>query len=284
MVADIIFWVVITFFLLAIVGTPIVLFLQIIFAFLKYFLSDWYNRHLFFTRLDESRIVFLQKNFVYYQRLNDQDKETFGRRVQKFIDMKTFEGRQDLIVTEEMETLVAAAAIQITFGYPSVYFRRFHTIILYPEAYLSTITGNYHRGEVFSGGIIVLSWKNLTDGYLNNSDGRNLGLHEMAHALKLTDAYTGEDRDFLQQSDIINFTALAREEMNRIALGEPSFFRSYAATNDQEFFAVAVENFFEKPEEFRYAHADLYDSLVTLLRQNPLILARGLNQFKTQAA
>jgi hypothetical protein len=109
-------------------------------------------------------------------------------------------------------------------------------------------------------------------------------IDEMAHALKLTDSHTGEDRDFLDRTDLIRFTAIARDEMNLITLGEPSFFRSYAATNDEEFFAVAVENFFERPEEFRFAHADLYDSMVTLLGQNPIILARGFKQLATKAA
>ena len=92
---------------------------------------------------------------------------------------------------------MAASAIQVTFGFPSVYLNRFEKVIMYPDAYHSTITGAYHQGEVNSAGIIVLSWKNLLQGYLHPYDGRNLGLHEMAHALKISDATSQPAFDFL---------------------------------------------------------------------------------------
>jgi Mlc titration factor MtfA (ptsG expression regulator) len=272
MVGKIIFWLLFGSFVILIVGSPVLAFLQIIYAIVKYFLSDWFNMWLPFTRIDDDRADFLYKHFDYYRRLPVKHKIPFEKRVQKFINLKTFEGRQGLEVTRDMETLVAAAAIQVTFGYPSIYLRRFHTIILYPEAYLSTITGNYHRGEVISGGVIVLSWNNLADGYLNQNDGRNLGLHEMAHAVKLADAYPGEDNDFFERGLLLRFTSLGREEMKLISDGHPSFFRSYAATNDQEFFAVAVENFFERPAEFYEAHLELYNSLAMLLRQDARLM------------
>jgi hypothetical protein len=37
--------------------------------------------------------------------------------------------------------------------------------------------------------------------------------------------------------------------------------RSYGATNEAEFFAVATESFFEKPEQMRKRAPDLYDEL-----------------------
>ena len=284
MIKEIISWVFIGFVLLSFLILPVAAVFQLFAEVLRYFLSDWYNTHLFFTRVDRQRMDFLWNNFEYFKRLSLRDKEIFERRVQKFVNMKNFEGRQGLEVTKEMETLVAAAAIQLTFGYPSVYFKRFHTIILYPEPYLSTITGNYHKGEVFSGGIVVLSWRNFLEGYLDPADGRNLGLHEMAHAFKLADAFRGDDRDFLVREDLFRFIALARREMQSIDEGAASLFRSYAATNDQEFFAVAVETFFEKSAAFRNAHPELYFALVKLLRQDPLTLAPAPSYLNTQAA
>lgn len=275
---DILFWIVGVALVLAILGTPIVLFFQIIVAIVKYFLSDWYNRNLFFTSEDPVSVAFLEKNFKYYQQLSDRDQRTFARRVQKFIEMKTFESREDLYITIEMETLVAAAAIQITFGFPSIYLEHFDRIILYPDVYHSTITGSYHRGEVNSRGVIVLSWKNLLEGYANQSDGRNLGLHEMAHALKLSDSALSVGHGFFDEGHFYKFIGYGREEMHAIADGAQSFFRSYAATNDQEFFAVATENFFERPDEFRNAHPQLFSTMVALLNQDP----RKLNVKKSE--
>ena len=60
-------------FLLAILGTPLVWLYQIIRDLLQYFLSDWYNRNLFFTTVEPARKTFLEKNFNYYKGLSQRD-------------------------------------------------------------------------------------------------------------------------------------------------------------------------------------------------------------------
>jgi MtfA peptidase len=260
---------VVLFFVLGFVATPVILFYQIIRAILRFQFGEWWNTKLYFTTIDPLYRKFLEENFHYYQNLDDADKITFVRRVQKFIKLKEFEGREGLFVTEEMEVLVAASAVLITFGHPQIYFKHFDRIILYPDVYYSRITEKYHQGEVNSAGIIVLSYKNLLEGYMNATDGRNLGLHEMAHALKITDTMVSEEYDFLDRTAFHQFIWHARHEMNFIASGGESLFRKYAATNDHEFFAVAVENFFERPKEFYDFHPHLYGTLAKLMNQNP---------------
>ena len=260
--------------ILIFIGTPIVLFFQIIQGVLQYIFGDWWDRNLFLVRYDPLIHQYLHKNFRYYQYLEIQQRRLFVKRVTKFLRYKEFEGRQGLFVSPEMEVLVAASAIQLTFGLPGIYFRHFDKIILYPEHYYSTITGRYHHGEVNTQGIIVLSWKNFHDGYLNPDDGRNLGLHEMAHALKFVDASQSDENDFFDRNALFRFIHYAREEMSIIQNGYDSFFRSYAATNDHEFFAVAIENFFERPREFYEYHPQMYHVMVHLLNQNPQLRQR----------
>jgi MtfA peptidase len=263
-------WIAICLLLLAIFGTPLVWLYQIIRDVTKYFFSDWYNKKLPFVRVDPFTRSFLATNFRYYNNLSPTDRLVFERRVQKFISLKDFQGREGLNITTEMRTLVAASAIQITFGFPSVYLHRFTKVILYPDVYYSTISEAYHEGEVNSAGIIVLSWQNLLQGYLNPYDGRNLGLHEMAHALKISDATSHPGYDFFDRHAFYDFVSYAREEMQLIVNGEASFFRQYASSNDHEFFAVAIENFFERPLEFNDFHSQMYTSLARLLNQDPL--------------
>lgn len=253
---------------LAIVANGVVNLYQVIASLLKFFFQDHYNRNLIFIKRDPQVREFLEKNFKYYQRLSSEDKLMFERRVIKFIRMKRFEPRGELKeISPEMKTLIAASAIQITFGFPSLYFRQFDTILLYPDVYHSPITGNYHRGEVNTRGFIVLSWPHFLSGYHIDNDGRNLGLHEMSHALKIADSVPDEEYDFLDSVLMRSFIALARVEMQLINEGHQSFFRDYASTNDHEFFAVAVENFFERPEEFKRSHPDLFKLLAQLLNQ-----------------
>jgi MtfA peptidase len=265
------------FFALAMFIAILGLIFQTVKGALWYFFDYELDPVLFFTRLRQDYREILKRDFPYYKNLSARNKKVFERRVQKFINMKEFIPRGDLSeITSQMEVLIAASAIQITFGLPSVYLTQFKNIIVYPEVFYSTSSAAYHRGEVNTHGFIVLSWKNFVEGYANNTDGRNLALHEMAHALKTADAMGGDESGFFDPDSFHKFIHHARLTMQKIAKGEDSFFRSYAATNDQEFFAVAVENFFERPALFSQRHPALFDSLVDLLNQNPLILNKGL--------
>ena len=206
-------------------------------------------------------------NFVVYKMLGKDGRKRFEKRVCKFIRMKDFiAGSNIREITNEMRVMVSASAIQLTFGYPNVYFNHFQSIILFAEEYYSTITGLYHEGEVNSGGAIVLSWKNFKSGFSNLTDGRNLALHEMAHTLRLTNIVDNDEYDFIDRDTMQCFEESALAEMKKIENDGNSFFRSYGATNLQEFFSVAVECFFEQPEEFRSYNPELYLLLTRILK------------------
>ena len=215
----------------------------------------------------------LSEHFVYYQRLSPEQQRVFERRVTRFVRQKDFIGR-GLEVTLTMQVLVAAAAVQLTFGLPELVLRHFKRILIYPDKYYSTITHQYHKGEVNPAAqAIVLSWKNFVEGYTSPDDSLNLGLHEMAHALEIENLIENDEYDFLPPSVWEQWQQQAAAYRSHMHPGQPTFFRAYAATNDQEFFAIAVENFFERPAEFQQTVPELYDTLALLLRQDPARLS-----------
>ncbi len=251
--------------------TIVINFFSVFLDIFNFFFGDKRNTSWLLKPLKKEYHIFIANNFTFYKRLNYSQKRTFERRLQKFIDKKNFIAKGDLrAITHEMEALIGASAIQITFGLPSIYLDHFRDIYLYPDTYQSQITGRYHKGEVNTSGIIVLSWNNFLSGYLDPDDGRNLGLHEMAHALKIEDYTRNSEFNFLDQSLLLEFVKLTRLEAIAIMDGRDSFFREYAATNDHEFFAVVVENFFERPELFKRNHLRLYQLTTQLLNQDPL--------------
>ena len=114
-----------------------------------------------------------------------------------FISTKDFIPRKRSRVTWEMKVLIEASAIRITFGFPRVDLSYFKFILIYPEQFYSSINKQYHKGEVNPAAkTIVLGWKDFVEGYLEN-DGRNLGLHEMAHALRLENRVMNHEYNFL---------------------------------------------------------------------------------------
>lgn len=255
---------------LVLVGGILKIVYDVVKLFIVYYLGDFINRHFLFKNLLPRYKKFL-KSFSYYQQLNAKDKILFEKRMQKFIDKKKFVPRGELqVVTSEMKALIAASAIQLTFGYPRVYFEFFWRILVYPDNYYSNITRKYHKGEVNNKGYIVLSWSNFLAGYHDGDDGINLGLHEMAHALKLENAIKNYEYDFIDWEVFKAFDKASWEEMYRIYDGESNFFRKYAGSNREEFWAVAVENFFERPQAFKSYNPYLYQLMCKMLQQDLL--------------
>lgn len=174
-----------------------------------------------------------------------------------------------------MRVLISATAIQLTFGLPQIYLTHFDKILIYPDSYYSRITWKYHVGEVNPRmGMIILSWKSFVDGYADLTDSLNVGIHEMAHAIHFENRIRNEEFDFLDTQGLRELEKITARELPRIRNGEVHFFRSYAGTNEHEFFAVALEYFFEKPVEFKKSIPDLYGTLSRLLNQDPIALYR----------
>jgi MtfA peptidase len=214
----------------------------------------------------------LQKYFRYYQFLSPTNKAVFEKKVCNFLYSKRFIPRDIDELTIEAKILIAASAVQLTFGLPNIYLQHFDKILVYPNEYYSSITKQYHKGEVNPRfGIIVLSWKNFVEGYANTGDSINLGLHEMAHALRLENLIRNEEYGFLDEHLINRFDESARHICNNFN-DFSGLFRPYACSNKHEFFSVAIENFFERPEPFQKQLPELYSILTRLLRQDPLKL------------
>ena len=259
---------VVGFAVVVIVYSPI----SIIKDLINHFFKDQINRRLIYYSLKPRYKSILKDYNIYYNRLDSKNRGVFERRLAKFIGMKEFIPRGGLeSITDEMKVLIGAKAIQITFGHPSVYFEHFWRILVYPDSYYSEINQRYHKGEVNSKGYIILSWKNFIEGISDRTDGVNLGIHEMAHALHIENAITNNEYDFLNSEKLEEFNFRAQREMEKINSGEKHLFRKYAGTNIHEFFAVMIENFFERPVEFKNQHTELYKVATHIMQQDPLL-------------
>lgn len=216
---------------------------------------------------------YLLSYFKYYQYLTYQEKSNFEKKVQRFVNTKNFVQRGKLNeVTYETKVLVAATAIQISFGLKSFRFRHFKRILLYPDSYYSKIRQQFHYGEVHPAGIVVLSVRRFLKDLLKDSDGINLGLHEFAHALYIENKMLSVENRFLNQIALDEFAEIGKEEMVRIKNGESELFRPYGANNLFEFFSVSVELFFEKSIELHDHSPKVYSSLTKILNQDPVLI------------
>ncbi|MEP7280239.1 MAG: zinc-dependent peptidase [Bacteroidota bacterium] len=242
------------------------------------FFINWIRRRwLRNSRYRNARAHFEQYNEwlaeynAYYKSLPPVMRQRFLERVAWFMAAKTFNCINP-IAEEKMPLLISAASIQITFGLEKYQLDFFDTIYIMQQNY------NYGRyeqpfeGHVNSNGI-YLSWDNFVKGYEDYTDADNLGIHEMAHALAYVNfmlgTNDGQDPDFIKR--FYAFSAVARPLFAAMQNGGTKLLNAYAATNYNEFWAVAVETFFEKPLHMKVEMPALYEAMCSLLNQDPLL-------------
>ncbi|RLD24482.1 MAG: DgsA anti-repressor MtfA [Bacteroidetes bacterium] len=241
-------------------------------------IDDVYDALVLLRPLPVSFKQSIEKHNGFYQQLPAESKRRFEKKVNQFVRTKQFIPRNLSKVTDEMKALIASAAIQLTFGLPKVTLKHFDRIIVYPDNYYSVINRQYHKGEVNPRlNAIVVSWWAFVEGYADPHDGVNLGLHEMAHALKLENIIQNGEHHFFDLKEYKKWLSLAADEMDKIRKGEDSLFREYASVDEDEFFATGMEVYFEQPHKLFDYNPELYKTLSNLLHQDTIQLYKQSN-------
>lgn len=225
--------------------------------------------HMYFRlkKLTAAQRFILINNQPFYNKLSKTQQRHFEHRLVHFIDKVTFVGKDNLVVTEKMKVLIAATATMLTFGFRRYLLSIIKTVLMYPKPYYSSINETYHKGETnpkFSA--IVFSWEDFERGYSVGNDNLNLGIHEFGHAIHLNAAISKDLSSVLFNRGFDKLTSyLKHNESVRQQLIASKYFRSYAYTNQFEFFAVLLENFIETPKEFKAQFPVLYKTMRDML-------------------
>ena len=204
-------------------------------------------------------------------------------KIQLFLDQIDFIGCDDLDVTEEMRLSIAAQACLLVVN-TKAWYRDLRTILVYPGAYKSqakrrngyVVTENeaVRLGESWARGPVVLSWEAAEFGAQNDRDGHNVVFHEFAHQLDNLSGQTdgAPILDWNQSSAewARIFKAAYAKHMRDVSSGRATVIDNYGATGPEEFFAVVVELFFERPQALRLAEPEIYVQLATYFDLDPL--------------
>ncbi|MCC6875609.1 MAG: zinc-dependent peptidase [Sandaracinaceae bacterium] len=213
----------------------------------------------------------LERYVGYYRRLDPQEKTRFENEVRFFLDEQVITGPRGAPVEDALRVLVAASAVILAFGLPGHRYARLRDVVLYEEAfdeeYAVRADGNV-LGMVHAQGPILLSARSLKSGFLGDGDGRNVGLHELAHVLDFDSGHADGVPSTLPWREVLPWIGLMKREIARVKANR-SVLRAYAATNEAELFAVATEAFFERPAALRARHPELYAMLSRAYGQDP---------------
>ncbi len=213
----------------------------------------------------------LERRLPFYLRLDSAARRRFQNDMKIVLDEWTYEGVGGVKVTGEMKVGVAAGAALLLHGRPDWELPRHQTILFYPDRfdldYLHDAEAEFD-GMAHQQGPIILSSVALRKSWDDPADGDNVVLHELAHLLDYENEFADGVPSLVDPGSTVAWRDLVRREMWRIR-HRRSMLRGYGATNPAEFFAVAVENFFERPALMAERHLQLYSALKALFNLDP---------------
>ncbi|MHC4716450.1 MAG: M90 family metallopeptidase [Planctomycetota bacterium] len=225
----------------------------------------------------------LRRNVPYYGVLTEAEQEELRGHIQVFLAEKRLQGCGGLEMTDEIRVTIAAQACILLLGRETDYYPMMKSIFVYPHAYAVDVsrqipsvergTVQPRLGESWYRGPVVLSWDDTRKGASDIHDGHNVVLHEFAHQLDSETGATDGAPVLAHRSMYVAWARVLGREFER--LGEdidrdrPTVLDDYAGTDPAEFFAVATEAFFEKPQALRRDRPELYEQLRGFYRQDP---------------
>ena len=247
---------------------------------------------LFFVIRKRKRYVFavpdnipqlLSDHVAYYRELEPEQKTAFEKRVKAFLSYIRIHG-----VNTEVEdldkVLVASSAVIPVFGFDEWRYYNLKDVLLYGDRFntedFSTTGDERHTlGMVGTGAMqrmMILSKPALRQGFLNESRKDNTGIHEFVHLLDKADGATdGIPEALLHQQYTIPWIKYMSEAIHHIKAGH-SDIDVYGATSHAEFFAVAAEYFFNRPDLFKISHPELFALMEKIFNQQPGVHKRGI--------
>jgi Mlc titration factor MtfA (ptsG expression regulator) len=216
----------------------------------------------------------LAQHIQFYQQLDEAGKQVFEQKINAFLSGITIEG-VGTVVDDADRVMIASSAVIPIFGFKDWRYQNLTNVILYPDTFDSefqfegenrSILGMVGTG--YMNGQMILSRAALVKGFSKSAGRENTAIHEFVHLLDKSDGATdGVPENLLAHDYVLPWLKMIHQEINKIEEGK-SDINPYAITNEAEFFAVAAEYFFQKPDELKHKHPELYEMLSTIFMQD----------------
>ncbi|NOE32530.1 MULTISPECIES: zinc-dependent peptidase [unclassified Ruegeria] len=204
-------------------------------------------------------------------------------KINLFLDQVEFIGCDGLDVTKDMQMSIAAQACLLVVN-TELWYDNLTTILIYPSAfksrqsrhsgYVVTEKEIVRTGESWNRGPVILSWAHSRRGAMNDHDGQNVVFHEFAHQIDdLTGSANGVPVLSANQSFSeweAAFLAAYDAHVQAVEMGRATVIDPYGAEGHEEFFAVSVEVFFERPRALRNSDPEVYEQLSKLFHLDPV--------------
>jgi MtfA peptidase len=250
------------------------------------------------TRLPPAQRSHIERNVRVARDLPAELGARFEGLVTTFLAEKKFVGCNGLVIDDEIRTTIASQACLLLLGRPGRVYDELRSILVYPSAFwvedevedesgVVTPRRRELSGESWDSHRIVLSWQDIEESRAAPPDGYNVVLHEFAHYLEaeglgLAPSGSAPTRGVSQW--LADLRAQYECFVASVERGVDTFLDPYAAENESEFFAVATEDFIERPRLFREESPALYGLMREYYGVDPAAWAEEFNRAAGSAA
>ena len=232
--------------------------------------------------LGDAQRAIIAREVPLTRKLPPELRKKLEGKINLFLEQVEFLGCNGLEVTEHMRLSIAAQACLLVVN-TDTWYQNLRTILIYPGAfksrraerhgYVVTERETVRIGESWPRGPVILSWAAAEEGARDATDGHNVVFHEFAHQI---DDLSGEADGLppLARAQSLAgwrdaFVGAFRRHVAAVEEGRTTLFDPYGAEGPEEFFAVSVELFFERPQTFLAHEPALYGQLSTLFHLDP---------------
>lgn len=231
--------------------------------------------------------AFVRANVSHYSLLDDAERAELRAMMQVFLEEKLWEGCGGLEMSDEIRVTIAAQACLLQLGLPHDYYRNVESILVYPSIVVLPVhqpgvfesvaapldTAVPILGQAFARGPVILVWDAVLHGARHPEKGHNVVYHEFAHKLDMLDGAADGTPLLADSAQLAEWVSVCSGEFQRLrdlaGKGHKTFLDAYGAQNEAEFFAVATEEFFDRPLALQGHSPDLYHILSSYYRQDP---------------
>lgn len=211
----------------------------------------------------------------FYRRLNREEQATFRIRAKAFLETVAITPVGNVKLRDLDRLYVAAAAIIPIFRFKDWSYRHLNEVLIQPGTFTKDFRGKKEEanvlGMVGDGAMhrmMVLSIGALRTGFEQAGRG-NTGIHEFVHLLDKADgAVDGIPEAMLPEVLTTPWLEYMHRAIHDIRAGH-SDINPYGATNDAEFFAVVSEYFFQRPDDLKEKHPELWNLLAHIYQEKP---------------
>jgi hypothetical protein len=242
------------------------------------------RRQLLQGTIPEEWRCYLQENVRHFARLPALLQQRLQDKVRIFVGERTWVECGGLVIDDEVRVTIAAQACLLLLGHDDDFcFDQVRSVLVYPGTYLrresrynqwaSPETETPTLGEAWHHGPIVLSWAHALAGGHDADNGRNVVFHEFAHHLDELDGAMDGTPPLASREEHCRWSRVTQREFQRLSeaarRNQATLLSHYGATSQVEFFAVATECFFMRPQRMRREHEELYEVLRQFYRLDP---------------